>query len=252
MDDFLDVMQLFAPAVENCPTNDIALGVAAGAHRVDKRQGRLALGEVVAEILAEFIGRGFVIEGIVDELEGRAEMLSIVDHGLLGRLVLPGQHRGDLCSGLEQLRGLAVNDLLVIVLGRIRVMDVHQLLNFTRGDRVGGVGEYLHHAHVPDVHHHLERAGVEEVAHEHARLVTKDRVGRVLPATPIRGIHDVVVQQRCGVNELDDRCRSHMLLAFVAECVCGEQDDDRPEPLAAALHDVLGYLGHECDVGRQA
>ena len=42
--------------------------------RVDHRQRRLALGEVVAEVFAEFLGVGAVIEHVVHQLERGAEV----------------------------------------------------------------------------------------------------------------------------------------------------------------------------------
>ena len=37
-----------------------------------------------------------------------------------------------------------------------------------------------------------------------------------------------------------------------AECAGGEQHDQRPDSLAAAHHDVLGYLGYQGDVAFEA
>ena len=48
---------------------------------------------------------------------------------------------------LEQLRGLAPDDLEVARLVDRRVVAVHQLQHLALGDGVGRVGEHLHHAH---------------------------------------------------------------------------------------------------------
>ena len=49
-----------------------------GRHRADQRQRRLALGEVVAEVLAEFLGRSLVVERIVDERASLQEVRNSV------------------------------------------------------------------------------------------------------------------------------------------------------------------------------
>ena len=45
--------------------------------RVDERQRRLAFGEVIADLLAEFVGFAAVVERVVDELEGEPEPLAV-------------------------------------------------------------------------------------------------------------------------------------------------------------------------------
>jgi transposase-like protein len=54
--------------------------------------------------------------------------------------------------------------------------------------------------------HHLEGARIDEIAHQHAGLVAEHALA-VWRAAAQRGlVDDVVVQQRGGVDELDD-CR---------------------------------------------
>ena len=91
--------------------------------RVDQRQRRLAFGEVVAEVLAELVGVAAVVEHVVDELERGAEMLAVARERRLDAGGRPREDRGDLRAGLEQPRGLAVDDLevaLSVVSGIVR------------------------------------------------------------------------------------------------------------------------------------
>ena len=60
------------------------------------------------------------------------------------------------------------------------------------------------------------------------------------------------MQQRRGVNELDNGGGTDMLSALVAERAGRQQDDHRPQAFAARHHDVLRHLRHQLDVALQA
>jgi hypothetical protein len=93
--------------------------------------------------------------------------------------------------------------------------------------------EDLHDAHAAGFHHHLEGARIEEVAHQHAGGVAEHRIGGIAAAAQFRLVDHVVMQQRGGVDELDHRGQFVVAMAFVAECACGKQQDDRAQTLAA-------------------
>ena len=65
-------------------------------------------------------------------------------------------------------------------------------------------------------------------------------------------VDDVVVQQRRGVDELDNCGGRNMPLALIATCPRGQQGRQRPQTFAAAVDDVVGDLIHERDVAAQA
>ena len=99
---------------------EFALAFRAAAERQHDRQGDLAFAEIVADILAE-LGRGAaVVERVVDQLEGDAEIDAIAAAG--GDLRLRPLRRGwpDFASGGEQRRRLGADDLEIGVLGRLR------------------------------------------------------------------------------------------------------------------------------------
>src|SRR6185503_5791687 len=86
----------------------VPLGGAAVRHRVDQRQRRFPLGEIVADVLAELLYVRVVIERVVDELECLTEMAAVRRERLLDVVALLGKDRADPRAGLEQLRRLAV------------------------------------------------------------------------------------------------------------------------------------------------
>ena len=144
-----------------------------------------------------------VVERVVDELEGDAEIHA---ERAAGGLLVPrprGQHRADLARGGEQLGGLGADHCEIFVLGRRRVLGGGELHDLALGDHGGGGGQDFERLQRADLDHHLEGLAEQEIADQHARLVAPQHA-RGEPAAPhVAFVDDVVVQQRGGVHELD-------------------------------------------------
>src|SRR5690606_6960569 len=65
-------------------------------------------------------------------------------------------------------------------------------------------------------------------------------------------VDDVVVQQRGGVDELDDRSQKGVVRTLVAERSRNQQQQHRPHSLAAGRDDVIGHRVDQRHVGRQS
>ena len=76
----------------------------------DHRQGHLAVAEIVADALAHGLGVGGIIDHVVDELEGDAEIAAIGFERQLIVFARFGDHRRDAACGGEQSRGLGADD----------------------------------------------------------------------------------------------------------------------------------------------
>src|SRR5689334_15871222 len=83
-----------------------ALALVAAPEREHDRQRDLALAEIVAEVLAELRAGAAVIERVVDELKGDAEIHAVAAAGRGLGLRTFGDHRPDLASRREELRRL--------------------------------------------------------------------------------------------------------------------------------------------------
>src|SRR5690606_37696817 len=110
-------------------------------------QGRLAFGEVVAQVLAQVAAVGGVVEHVVGDLEGQAQVQAVVVQALLLGGVGAGQQRAQAGGGGEQHRGLALDHPQVGGLVDVGVVHVQQLQHFALGDAVGGVRQQGHHRH---------------------------------------------------------------------------------------------------------
>jgi hypothetical protein len=218
---------------------------------VDQRQGGLALGQVVAKILAQRRGVGGVVEHVVGDLEGITQIEAIsVQCGTVARIQI-AKHRAQARGGGEQHRGLAFDHAQVGGLVHVRIVDVQELQHLAFGDGVGGVGQHLHHRHAIQFDHQLEAARIEEVADQHAGGVAPQRVGGLAPAPQVGLVHHVVVQEGGGMDEFDHRRQLQVILAGVAERARRDQVQLRAQALAAGPDDVLAHLVDQQHVGRQ-
>jgi len=142
-------------------------------------------------------------------------------------------------AGFEQFRGLEPDHPQIVFHRQIGVVHVHQLQHLTFGDDVGGVGKDLQHAHAVDRHHHLEGAGVDEVAHQHACRIAEQRIGGFAAAPQCGFVDDIVVQQGGGVDELDRCCQFEALGPAEPERLREQQHQARTDPFAAGADDVV-------------
>ncbi len=140
---------------------------------MDQRQGGLALGKIVAQVLAQVRGLGGVVEYVVGDLEGEAQLHAVVVQLLLHLRACAGGKRTQTRAGGEQHCGLALDHAQVRRFVGVGVMHMQQLKHFAFGDAVGGVGQDLHDFHAIQFDHQLEATRVQEVAHQYA--------GRIAP-----------------------------------------------------------------------
>jgi len=96
---------------------------------------------------------------------------------------------------------------------------------------------------------HRRRPRVQEVPDQDRAAIAPERVGRRTAAAQLREVHDVVVKQRRGVQQLDRRAHLDASRSGVAAELRREQDQRGPNPLAARLEHVwvkahLDYIPH--------
>jgi len=116
---------VFTPAMFDGLAHTSGLFWCAVLHDVNQRERRFAFSQIVAEMLARLCLTAGVVEYIVDELEGRAQM-----HTVLGQLLL-NLSRGAADNGaqprrrLKQLGGLVSDDLQIAHFVDIGVVAIH-------------------------------------------------------------------------------------------------------------------------------
>ena len=114
------------------------------------------------------------------------------------------EHAADLRAAGEQIRRLAADDVEVLVLGDLDVAVLGQLVELAFDHPQRDVTQQPHDLERVLRQRHRHRLDVEEVAEQHRDVVAPLRV-HGQPAAALLGIvDDVVVDQRRGVDELDD------------------------------------------------
>src|ERR1700722_12273087 len=105
-----------------CPAPKFALLRSSAPERQNDGQGDLSLAEIIADILAELGRRAAVVERVVYELKGDAEIGAVTLAGGDLRLGPAGENGPDLAGRGEQGRGLGADNGEIGVLGRLRVL----------------------------------------------------------------------------------------------------------------------------------
>lgn len=110
------------------------------------------------------------------------------------------------------------------------------------------MGQYLHNGQATQLHHHLERPGIEEIPYQHTGGIAPAGIGGAAAPAHVRGIHHIIVQQGGGVEEFDHCGQLVMILLVVADRTAGKQYQQGAQPFAATFYNVLGNLFHQGNV----
>ncbi|MBS1145283.1 MAG: hypothetical protein H6R14_2689 [Proteobacteria bacterium] len=122
------------------------------------------------------------------------------------------------------------------------IMTIHQLKHLAFRNDVRRVGEYLHHAHIVDLNHHLKSAGVEEIANQYTGRVSEHGIRCFVPPPQGRLVHNIVMKQRCSMDKFDNRCQFMMIGTLIPKCTSNEQYQGGTHSLATTTNNVLGNL----------
>src|SRR5262249_51230201 len=141
----------FERAPPECP-----FAVRSAAEREHHRQRDLALAKIVAHVLAE-LGRGSpVVECIIDQLEGNAEIHA---EGAAGALLVPGarsERRAHLAGGGKEFRRLGADHREIVVLGGGCILRGTELHHFPFGNNGGSRRQDFQRPERGGFDHHLE------------------------------------------------------------------------------------------------
>ena len=217
-------------AVEGAVAQDgLDLGAffrSAALERMDHGHRDFAFAQIAGDGLAEHIFRGGEVEHIVDDLEGHAEVASVLaERGFLlgsGAAEDGAQAHAD----GEQACRLAVDEVEMLV-ERDELAELFHLQQFAFDHLLREFDEGVEDAEIALLHRDLEGLHVEPVAGQHALRIAPLRVGGGTAAAGLGFVDDVVVDQRGGVDDLDDRAQSDGALALVVEELGGEQQAAR-------------------------
>jgi hypothetical protein len=93
---------------------------------------------------------------------------------------------------------------------------------------------------------------VQKIANKHAGGVAKGFVRRGAASAQGGCVHDIVVQQCGGVDQFHNGREAVPMCAPIPQGAADHQQQCRSQAFSASGNDVLRYLGHQRDAGRQA
>ena len=234
----LRVRDAVEAAVGEHRADRFAVGSGAAFERMDDRERGLAFAEVAGHGLAEDVFGGGEVEHVVDDLEGEAEIAAVfaelrLDLVGIAEAVRRRDRRAELHRHLEETGRLAEDEVEVLFFVD-QVAELLHLQQLALDHLLRERDEQFEDAEVALLQRATEGLHVEPVAGEHALRVAPGRVRRRTSAARVGLVDDVVVDQRRGVEHLDDRAEADAALARAAERLGREQQQQRANALAAA------------------
>ena len=107
----------------------------------------------------------------------------------------------------EQAGRLAVHQFHAVGFGHVDAADALQLQEFAFHHHLGQADQQIQHVETALAQGNLEGLHVHPVAGQHAGVITPLDVGGGAAAARLRGIDDVVMDQRCRMNQFHDRAQ---------------------------------------------
>ena len=215
---------------------------------MDERKRDLALAQVAADRLANRLRIAGVIEQIVHELKRDAEVEAVVAQRLLALGRDLAKHAANLRAAAEEIRRLAAHDVEMFFFRDVGVAVLRQLIELPFDHLQRDVAQHADQIERIVRQRERHRFDVQIVAEKHGDVVAPPRVDRQPAAAQIGVVDDVVVDERRGVNEFDDRRVQDRPIAGVAAEARRHQQHRGTNALSAAGLDVPPDLRNQLDL----
>src|SRR5262245_22885651 len=131
---------------------------------------------------------------------------------------------------------------MVIALRKIECIAGEQLPHFTHTHFVGCPSQDLNQIEPPETSQFCYRSAVEEIAHDHSRLVIPERIDGGHAAPQYGMIDCVVVHECCQVHQFDQCCQSYGPSRGFATDLVGKQQQRGPKQLSPRPEEVIVHL----------
>src|SRR5712691_2917655 len=197
--------------------HDLPTGAAARVLlQVDERQRHLAFAQVAADRLPHRPGVAGEVEQVVDDLERHAEVDSVLAQRLRVLVRDRAEQAADLRATAEEIRRLPAHDVEVLILGDVGVAVLGELVELAFDHPQRDVAQQPDDLQLVVRQRQRHRLDVQVVAEKYGDVVAPARVHGEPAAAQVRVVDDVVVNERGGMDELDDGRVEDRAIALVA------------------------------------
>src|SRR3989442_8244554 len=210
--------------------------------QIDERQRHLAFAQIAADGFPENVFRRDEVQDIVHELERQPEVGPVSAQLDLLFFAPSGQQRAQPQAGREQARGLAIGHFEIFVFRNIQLAEPGELEQLSFHHHLGQPDQEVEDFEIPLGQSDVEGLHVKPVAGQDARMVAPTRVGRGMAPPGFSLVNHVIVNERRGLEKLDDGAEAEGGSALVPAHLAREQHQRRPDPLAAVQVQVLTNL----------
>ena len=125
---------------------------------------------------------------------------------------------------------------------------MRQLHDLAFRNQIGRIRQYVENTHIADRYHHLESAGIQEIADKYRRRIAERYIGAGNTASQLCFIHHIVMQQCRGMNELDRCSQRTVTCALISQCPGHQQHENGSNPLPAGIDDIFRNRADQRDI----
>ena len=204
----------------------------------NQRQGGFAFGKVVAQRFANGLRIAHVIEQVVHDLKGHAELFAIFGKRLHFLRIHARIERRAFAAGGKEHGGFQFDHAVIACFVDVGIVHIAKLHDFAGGNLVGGIGHDLQHFGIAGAYHELKGTGIKKIADQYAGGIAKSDIGGRLAAPHRRFVHHVIMQEGGAVDEFDKSGSSDVVLPPVAACARREENEQRTVTFALAAQRV--------------
>ena len=182
-------------------TDSVGLWLRSTLQRDDEGQGNLPVTDIVHGGFAYFLGVR-VVEDVVLYLETQAEESSKLSQGSALSLRTTGRLSPRFHTSLEELSGLLVYYLEILLLSNPHGSARVELQQLAGGEHLSEMCDNGKDSAVVNVSRYADDLSQQVIPHEHRHLVGPKGRHRRSPTAGGRVVHHIIVHERCRVQQL--------------------------------------------------
>ena len=187
---------------------------------MNQGQGHLAFEEIVPTLFAKRVLIGDIIQGIVHKLEGNAEIHTIRRQSFFLLRRTGAEERATATRRGKENRRFVANHFDIAFFVKLNVTGTDQLQDLALCHLRGRIGESFKNLQIPFANHDRERLCKEEVTDQHTGFIPPHSVCGILATPEDCAVDDIIMQQGCRMNKLNDTGQANMGFTLVTGKLC--------------------------------
>ena len=215
-------------------------------HGVDQGQGDFAFFQIAENGLAELFAGSGEIQKIINQLKRQAGIAAVISKRGFVFFVEAAENAAEAGAAAEEAGGFVSGQFQGVVFGNVDAANFFELEEFAFDHFLREIDQDVEDVEISFLQGDVERLHVEPVAGEDAAVVAPTGVGGWAATSGIGTVDNVVVDERCAVEEFDDggELDGAAGVAFASGCVAvGKKEQRGAEALPSPAEEIAGDFG---------